>query len=1015
MNVLNILKNTLNEERSIPKGKKHLLLLDIDDTLLKAKNNMKIYHTPTGRALSPEEYAQENVSTPELKKQYDYRDFRDKKKVYESIVKGAPYINNLKVLDDFYNAGADIGILTARGCEDVVYKAIKTFLRVRDKNGKLIKPELPRERVHGVNDDDKHYPGGTDAEKKKNVIRNYYDKYDYITLFDDDVKNIKNALDLKKTDPKAQKKVRTINAKKNRGEASAPVEEEVISETRRHSGSDDMLMAANNGDYEKAIILYFNENKDSSKYAGKKDAASVLRLMINHGIPRFFLVREKSGEILEGVTQKLKEWGLSHISKLADKLEYTGNPDYIAPKKSLRKKFMAKSLDELQNIIDNARGDGYIFKDQPKEGHTAKDGDFYYIYGSVKPRINESTNMLQTLLNEMASKDVDANIRKNINDGNYKQALIDYFNKVKGGKAYEKYGDDLGAIYDQVRRYGMMRAFGAEERDGKVPSGTAKILSRVAEQNRKEILSSLGFDADAPSVGTKALKEKLAEKKAKNNSSEIPTDDLAKIEKRINDYEERIKNIKDYALTGESIKPFIVDIKRNGPNGTDKYAKKQRLSGFDIDLPEASETERRLVPIMKWRKNTVPEFIQKAALNNLDGDAKRNLDKAETLGELYYEATKNKIFADYLVRYLNNIVEGFKDFKRNNKENLTLDELKTEVDFPYKKFVEFEKWAKNTKISADKEESEKPIRKRADVKVPEEVSKVRREYISFLNELDKAIAEGKVFEFLEVPNNYGVAYGALNQAVEEEPFDQKLIKYWETGRHTSINELSPRLKRIFNERKDESMDIDFAKKYKELSQKLARARAKALMAKKMESEKIFKEASAELEECAKEIINVVIDRLIALDILDASFGSALLYSSDPKEKAARLAKYEKIKAEAIKKDPSLAFNPKSDKYKKYYDPSGEEAEKIEKAKDEAKAAQESLDKMYNAISASLDKLTFNELLGKKLVPVKGVNIAQKRYTDEEVKELYDTLQQGGDEKLYELLATDKFRALRKSK
>ena len=176
MNLLNVFRQALSEERSIPEGKKHLLLLDIDDTLLRAKSNMKIYRKlPTDKveiALTPEEYAKEHV-TPETKKYYDYRDFRDPKKVYESIVKGSPYINNLKVLDDFYNAGADIGILTARGCEDTVYKAIKTFLRVKDKNGNLIRPELPRERVHGVNDDDKPYPGATDGEKKRNVIRSY--------------------------------------------------------------------------------------------------------------------------------------------------------------------------------------------------------------------------------------------------------------------------------------------------------------------------------------------------------------------------------------------------------------------------------------------------------------------------------------------------------------------------------------------------------------------------------------------------------------------------------------------------------------------------------------------------------------------------------------------------------------------------------------------------------------------------------------------------------------------------
>ena len=193
MKFLDLFKKTLKEERKIPDGKKHLLLLDIDDTLLKAASNMKIYRKlPTDKveiALTPEEYAHE-VVTPATKKYYDYRDFRDPKKVYESIVKGMPYINNLKVVDDFYKAGADLGILTARGCEDAVYKAIKAFLKVKDANGNLVRPNIPRERVHGVNDDNKKYPGETDGDKKKNVIRSYYKDYDYITLFDVDLVTI---------------------------------------------------------------------------------------------------------------------------------------------------------------------------------------------------------------------------------------------------------------------------------------------------------------------------------------------------------------------------------------------------------------------------------------------------------------------------------------------------------------------------------------------------------------------------------------------------------------------------------------------------------------------------------------------------------------------------------------------------------------------------------------------------------------------------------------------------------
>lgn len=995
MNILNILRNALNEEK-LPEGKTGILLLDIDDTLLKSDSSLlKIYRKlPTDKEevpLTSAEYAKEHV-TPETKKYYDYRDFRDPKKVYASIANGAPLLNNLKVVDAFYNGGYDLGILTARGCADAVRKAIRAFLKVRDKDGNLVPVRIVPANIHCVNDDDYPYPGATDFEKKQNVLKKYAKEYnyDYVYFIDDDPKNINALKALKKADPEIAKRLRSIDAKKN---MAKPVNEETLSETKRRSASDEMLMAANDGDYKKVITIYFNENKDSNKYAGKKDAASVLRLMINHGIPRFFIVREKSGEILEGVTQKIKNWGLTHINELVNELEYSGNPDYVAPKKSLRKKFMAARLEDLEAMIQEAKEKGYVFKDTPKEGHTAKDGDFYYIYGSIKNVNEESGLTLQALLTEMASKDVTPEIRKAIAQGDYKKALIDYFNKVKGGKAYEKYGDDLGAIYDQVRSYGMMRAFGAEERAGNVPEGTKDVLRKVAENNRDEILASLGFDSKAPT-----LKEKKAAEKNKPKTIAAPVEDSVKIEKRIADYAKLVQDLEDYGLTGASIKPFIVDIKRNGKDGIDRYAVKQKLTDIDFDAPDATENERRMAPMLEFRKKNIPDFIQKKALKEVDGEWKKNLDKAETLGGLYYEATKNKIFADYMARYLNNIVEGYKDFKRLNKD-ASLDELKTGVDFPYDKFVELEKWYKSNKLKSDEEDFNSGKRKKADVKLPEEVEKVRQEYISYLNELDKAIAENKVDEFFTIPSNYAVAYGAVSEpgaSPSGDDFPEKLMKYWETGRHTSYNKLSPTLKRIFMERVDESKEADFKRRYSQLAGTLSGLRENLFYAKKRGDEEEVKKLYPRLEKCAKDIVNVIIDRLIAVDLLAASFGSAILV--DAKAAAKR---YEKIKEAKLKEHPELKFNPDNEKYRKYYTPE----------KSDAEAA---VDDMYKAIAASLDKMPFAELVQRRLVPVKGVNIAQKRYTDDEVKELYNALQQG-DDKLYELLATDKFRTRRESK
>ena len=138
---------------------------------------------------------------------------------------------------------------------------------------------------------------------------------------------------------------------------------------------------------------------------------------------------------------------------------------------------------------------------------------------------------------------------------------------------------------------------------------------------------------------------------------------------------------------------------------------------------------------------------------------------------------------------------------------------------------------------------------------------------------------------------------------------------------------------------------------------------------------------------------VILDRLIALELLAASFNSALFGDFEIAAK-----RYEKIKAEKIKKYPEFKFDPNSEKYRKYYTP-------------EKSDADFAIDDMYEAIKKSVDKLKFPELVQRRLVPVKGVNLAQKKYSDEEVKELYNALKQG-DEKLYELLATDKFRATR---
>jgi FMN phosphatase YigB (HAD superfamily) len=177
----------------------NLLLLDVDDTLVKATGIHVIKRNPDGTetALTPEQYAKERV-TPENQKSYDYREFRDPQKIYDSIKLGIPIIPNLKIFDEYVKRGWKIGILTARAYEDVTFQALKDWLMHRNKEGVLaeIGDKLVRSLVYAINDENKKYRGTTSFEKKANVIQGLAKRYDRIVFIDDDPKNIKAIRDL---------------------------------------------------------------------------------------------------------------------------------------------------------------------------------------------------------------------------------------------------------------------------------------------------------------------------------------------------------------------------------------------------------------------------------------------------------------------------------------------------------------------------------------------------------------------------------------------------------------------------------------------------------------------------------------------------------------------------------------------------------------------------------------------------------------------------------------------------
>ena len=185
-NLTEDLQNYIVERiKELPKNIKGLIVFDVDDTLLKADPSViKIYKTEPGKAeigLTTDEFAKDpDAQDPSKQDWFDYRDFKD------------PLIKNLKIMDDYINAGYDFCFLTARGCEEAVKDALKDFLKFKDKNGVMseLKNEFKETLSHAVNDEYKKYPGKNVAEKKANVLKHLCELYNKVVFVDDDKRNI---------------------------------------------------------------------------------------------------------------------------------------------------------------------------------------------------------------------------------------------------------------------------------------------------------------------------------------------------------------------------------------------------------------------------------------------------------------------------------------------------------------------------------------------------------------------------------------------------------------------------------------------------------------------------------------------------------------------------------------------------------------------------------------------------------------------------------------------------------
>lgn len=177
---------------------KGIIVFDIDDTLLRVDTNiMRVYKKEPGKkeiALTTSEFAKD----PDVESHiewFDYRDFNDPIKVYTSIINGTPLIRNLRIMDDYIEAGYEFCFLTARSQEEMVKKALDDFLEHKSNEGEFKKlgDIFNKAMSHAINDNIKKYPGKSDSEKKSNVLKKLCSEYDKVVFVDDDKKNVKAA------------------------------------------------------------------------------------------------------------------------------------------------------------------------------------------------------------------------------------------------------------------------------------------------------------------------------------------------------------------------------------------------------------------------------------------------------------------------------------------------------------------------------------------------------------------------------------------------------------------------------------------------------------------------------------------------------------------------------------------------------------------------------------------------------------------------------------------------------
>jgi hypothetical protein len=197
-----------------------IYIFDIDDTLIFSTSKVG-YKTPEMdkfKFVSTEEYSKIRNELPK-ETEFDFSDFRQYDSIYFSLVNGQPNIKVLKIMDHAINSNYKIGIITARGNQKAIFKALKNTLLYRNEKDELV--EIPKnifneKYVFAVNDSSvekfiKTVIGKSnisDQEKKAFILKNIFkEKYGFKTIFfyDDDQSNVDSVNELNDKSIKAFK------------------------------------------------------------------------------------------------------------------------------------------------------------------------------------------------------------------------------------------------------------------------------------------------------------------------------------------------------------------------------------------------------------------------------------------------------------------------------------------------------------------------------------------------------------------------------------------------------------------------------------------------------------------------------------------------------------------------------------------------------------------------------------------------------------------------------------------